>query len=88
MKISIDRVNSIAIRNEYLAAHCNHADYLGTFYHPNYSNSPDWNIELYSVCDQLVFSTNGDPVWKDTTPADFDILVAEYGINIEEALAE
>ena len=88
MKISIDSVQSVSIRNEYLAAHCNHAEFFGTFRHPNHSESQDWNVTLYSVCDELVFATNGDPVWERGNPAGFESLVAEYGINIEEALAE
>jgi hypothetical protein len=88
MKISIDSVQSVSIRNEYLAAHCNHAEFFGTFRHPNHSESQDWCISLYSVCDELVFATNGDPVWQITNPSDFSALVMEYGINIEEATAE
>jgi hypothetical protein len=87
MKISIDSVKSLSICNEYLAAHCNHAEFFGTFRHPEHTDSQDWCITLYSVCDQLVFETNGDPVWECGNPAGFEALVAEYGINIEEALA-
>jgi hypothetical protein len=35
-----------------------------------------------------VFATNGDPVWEVSNCNDFAALVSEYGINIEEALAE
>lgn len=88
MKVSIDSVQSIAIRNEYIAAYCNHADFLGTFSHPARPDSADWKITLYSVCGDLVFSTNGDPVWQVSDPEGFDALVAEYGIDIEAAKAE
>jgi hypothetical protein len=88
MKISIDSVQSVSIRNEYLAAHCNHAEFFGTFRHPEHTDRQDWCITLYSVCDELVFATNGDPVWEYRNPAGFKVLVAEYGIDIEEALAE
>jgi hypothetical protein len=88
MKISIDSVRSVSIRNEYLAAHCNHAEFFGTFRHPERSENPDWCISLYSVCDELVFSTNGDAVWEVSNRDDFAALVAEYGINIEKALTE
>jgi len=82
MKISIDRINSIGIRNEYLAAHCNHAEFYGTFRHPNHPESRDWCITLYSVCDELVFETNGDPVWASESE-DFGALAAEYGIDVD-----
>jgi hypothetical protein len=88
MKISIDSVQSVSIRNEYLAAHCNHAEFFGTFRHPEHSENQDWCISLYSVCDELVFATNGDAVWEVSNCNDFAALVLEYGINIEEALAE
>jgi len=88
MKIQIDSVGSIGIRNEYIAAHCNHADFFGTFRHPDHPESQDWCITLYSVCDELVFETNGEPVWEVTNHAEFAALVMEYGINIEEALSE
>ena len=88
MKTSIDSVQSVSIRNEYLAAHCNHAEFFGTFRHPEHADSQDWCITLYSVCDELVFATNGDSVWETTNPSDFAALVMEYGINIEEATAE
>ena len=86
MKVSIDSVQSIAIRDEYLAAHCNHAEYLGTFRHPAHLDSEDWKITLYSLCDELVFETNGDPVWQKLGFEGFDALVAEYGIDLDEAL--
>jgi hypothetical protein len=88
MKIQIDSVQSVAIRNEYTSLHCNHADFFGTFRHPDHPDSSDWCVTLYSVCDELVFETNGEPVWEVTNHAEFAALVMEYGINIEEALAE
>jgi hypothetical protein len=88
MKVSIDSVQSIAIRNEYIAAHCNHAEYLGAFRHPAKLDNADAALHLYSVCGELVFGTNGDPVWQVSDPEGFDALVAEYGIDIEAAKAE
>jgi hypothetical protein len=88
MKINIDSVKSVAIRNEYTSLHCNHADFFGTFRHPDHPDSADWMITLYSVCDELVFETNGDPIWETTNPRDFAALVLEYGISIEDALTE
>jgi len=88
VKISIDSVKSVSIRDEYLAAYCNHANYHGTFRHPEHSENQDWCISLYSVCDELVFATNGDPVWETTNPREFAALVAEYGINIEDVTTE
>jgi len=82
MKISIDSVQSVSIRNEYLAAHCNHAEFFGTFRHPDHRESQDWCITLYTVCDELVFSTNGDPVWEAQSE-DFKALAAEYGIDVD-----
>jgi hypothetical protein len=86
MKIGIDRVNSLSIQAEYRAAHCNHGEEFGTYWHPEHPDSRDWSITLYRVCDSLVFSTNGDPIWDNCD--EFSALLAEYGINIEEALAE
>ena len=83
MKISIDSVQSVSIRNEYLAAHCNHAEFFGTFRHPAHPNSSDWCITLYSVCDELVFETNADPIWETTNPSDFATLAQEYGIDLD-----
>ena len=88
MKINIDRVQSVSIRSEYIAAHCNHADFFGTFRHPDHPESSDWAIHLYSVCDALVFATNGNAIWRYGNHDAFDSLVEIYGINIEEALAE
>ena len=88
MKIQIDSVQSVAIRNEYTSLHCNHADFFGTFRHPDHPDSSDWCVTLYSVCDELVFETNGEPVWEVTNHAELAALVMEYGISIEEALAE
>jgi len=87
MKVSIDSVNSVSIQDEYLAAHCNHAEFLGTFRHPTYPDSQDWCVTLYSVCDALVFSTNGDPVWESGDPEGFAAIVSEYGIDLKDALA-
>ena len=88
MKINIDSVRSIGIRNEYIAAHCNHANFFGTFRHPAHLNSSDWCITLYTVCDEPVFETNGDPVWSVTNPDAFASLLDEYGIDLQSELAE
>jgi hypothetical protein len=87
MKISIDRVESIEIQNEYRNANCRNAEFLGSFSHPDYPNNTDWKICLYIVCDTLVFSTNGNPIWQNDCEA-FDSLVETYGISIEDALAD
>ena len=87
MKVSIDSVNSVSIQDEYRAAHCNHADFFGEFRHPAHLDSQDWCITLYSVCDALVLSTNGDPVWQEGDPEGFAALVSEYGIDLKAALA-
>jgi hypothetical protein len=88
MKTSIDSVQSIAIRSEYENAHCNHAEYFGTFAHPEHPDSRDWMITLYRVCDTLVFETNGDPVWQNCAGNycgdGFDLLIAEYGIDLQK----
>lgn len=88
MKISIDSVQSVSIRNEYKNAHCNHADFFGTFRHPDHPDSSDWCVTLYSVCDELVFETNGDAIWETTNPSEFAALVLEYGIDLSEATAD
>lgn len=88
MKVSIDSVQSIGIRNEYIAAHCNHAEYLGTFRHPAHLDSADWSVALYSVCDELVFSTNGEPIWQANDSDGFSAIVAEYGIDLAAAKTE
>jgi hypothetical protein len=85
MKIGIDYVKSLQIQDEYRAAHCNHGEEFGTYWHPEHPDSRDWSITLYRVCDSLVFATNGDPVWDNCS--EFSELVAEYGIDIEEAIA-
>lgn len=88
MKTSIDSVRSCAIRNEYEAAHCNHAEFFGRFAHPDHPNSPDWMVTLYRVCDALVFETNGDPVWQNHDGNfcgdGFELLVTEYGIDLQK----
>ncbi len=63
------------------------AELLGTFQHPQHLDSNDWTVRLYRAADELVFETNGDPVWETTNPSDFAALVMQYGINIEEALS-
>lgn len=88
MKIQLDSVSSVAIRDEYKNAHCKHADFFGTFRHPDHPDSNDWCVTLYAVCDELVFETNGNPVWETTNPSEFAVLVLEYGIRIEDALSE
>ena len=88
MKINIDSVKSVAIRNEYTSLHCNHANFFGSFRHPDYADSADRMITLYSVCDELVFETNADAVWETTNPSEFARLVLEYGISIEDATAD
>lgn len=88
MKISIDSVNSLAIQKEYKQACCRHAEYLGSFQHPEHRDSADWILHLYSVCDALVFSTNGDPVWKEYNHQVFDQLLEIYGIDLPAILTE
>ena len=81
MKVSIDSVNSLAIQSEYRQAHCRHAEYLGSFQHPQH---PD--IHLYEVCDALVFSTNGDAIWQQFHHEAFDSLLESYGIDLPAIL--
>jgi len=88
MKISIDSVNSLAIQSEYRHAHCRHAEYLGSFQHPQHLNSADWTLHLYSVCDALVFATNGDPIWQQGDHEAFDSLLEIYGIDLPAILAD
>ena len=88
MKVSIDSVNSLAIQAEYKQAHCRHAEYLGSFRHPQHLDSQDWAIHLYEVCGALVFATNGDPVWKEFNHVAFDSLLEIYGIDLENASDE
>jgi hypothetical protein len=87
MKISIDSVQSVSIRNEYIAAHCNHADFFGSFRHPDHPDSQDWLVTLYSVCDELVFETNGDPVWASMSE-NFEAIAVEYGIDVAKVRSE
>ena len=86
MKINIDSVTSLAIQSEYRQAHCRHAEYLGSFQHPQHTDSQDWTIHLYEVCDALVFSTNGDPVWQQFNHDAFDSLLKSYGIDLPAIL--
>ena len=86
MKISIDSVKSLEIQNEYRLTHCRNAEYLGSFEHPQHRGNQDWTIHLYSVCDALVFATNGNPVWQYGNHEAFDALIAEYGIDLAAVL--
>ena len=61
------------------------AELIGTFTHP-VKTGADWTVRLYFAADQLVFDTNADPVWACSP--EFDLLVAEYGINIDSAVSE
>jgi hypothetical protein len=88
MKVSIDSVKSLAIQTEYWQAHCRHADYLGSFQHPQHRDSADWTLHLYSVCGALVFATNGDPVWQQGDHEAFDSLLESYGIDLQSVLTE
>jgi len=88
MKISIDSVKSLAIQTEYRHAHCRHADYLGSFRHPQHRDSADWTLHLYEICGALVFATNGDPVWKEYNHQVFDELLEIYGIDLPAILTE
>ena len=88
MKISIDSVKSLAIQKEYKQACCRHAEYLGSFPHPEHRDSADWTLHLYSVCDALVFATNGDPIWQHGDHVAFDSLLEIYGIDLPAILTE
>ena len=88
MKVSIDSVKSLAIQSEYRQAHCRHAEYLGSFQHPQHPDSQDWTIHLYDVCGALVFATNGDPVWKEFNHVAFDSLLESYGIDLPAILID
>ena len=88
MKISIDSVKSLAIQKEYKQACCRHAEYLGSFQHPEHRDSADWTIHLYEVCGALVFATNGEPVWKEYNHQTFDSLLEIYGIDLPAVLIE
>ena len=88
MKISIDSVKSLAIQTEYRHAHCHHADYLGSFQHPQHLDSADWTLHLYEICGALVFATNGEPVWKEYNHQMFDELLEIYGIDLPAILTE
>jgi hypothetical protein len=88
MKISIDSVKSLAIQTEYKRAYCRHAEYLGSFQHPEHRDSADWAIHLYEICGALVFATNGDPVWKEYNHAAFSSLLESYGIDLPAVLTE
>ena len=81
MKVSIDSVNSLAIQSEYRQAHCRHADYLGSFRHPQHPT-----IHLYEVCDALVFAANGDAIWQQYNYEAFDSLLESYGIDLPAIL--
>ena len=88
MKIQIDSVQSVSIRNEYKNAHCRHAEYLGSFQHPQHPDSQDWVIHLYEVCNALVFETNGDPIWQQFNYEAFDSLLESYGIDLPAILID
>ena len=86
-KISIDFINSAGIRAEMAKDSYTTAELLGTFTHPQHSDSNDWTVRLYRAADSLVFDTNGDPVWENDSEG-FAAIVAEYGIDMDSTLAE
>jgi hypothetical protein len=86
MKVSIDSINSVSLREEYCALHCRYGDFLGTYIHPVYGNNRDLDIELYRIFDELVFETKSDLIWQPNE--DFELLVEKYGINIARVLEE
>jgi hypothetical protein len=86
-KIGIDFINSAGIRAEMVKDSCATAELLGTFTHPEHSDSNDWTIRLYRAADALVFDTNGDPVWEGDREG-FAALVKDYGIDLGAATAE
>lgn len=77
MKIGIEFISSVEIRDEMAKDSYTTEEFLGTYVHPHHSG-PDWEVRLYQACDTLVFETNGDPVWKGNT--EFDVLKSEYGV--------
>lgn len=87
MKIDIDSVNSLEIREEYRATNSSVAIYLGRYEHPEHKYSNDWHVYLYDVCGQLAFATNGNAVWEECGE-DFASLVAVYGIDLNAAREE
>ena len=62
------------------------AELLGTFQHPKHPDSNDWTLRLFRAADSLVFATNADPIWEGDPS--FDLLVEEYGIDMESALKD
>jgi hypothetical protein len=88
MKIPIDCITSVGIRNEMHRDSYQFAEFFGRFSHPLHPDSRDAEVKLYRAADSLVFETNGDPIWQDCTPDAFDAAVQEYGINLEEALKD
>jgi hypothetical protein len=87
MKISIHSITSIGIRNEMEKDSYTTAELLGTFTHPDHPSSSDWTVRLYRAADQLVFETNGDPVWENDTEG-FAVIVRDYGINMDSVISE
>lgn len=88
MKTGIDTVKSVSIRDEYRNANCHYANFYGTYWHPDHIGNMDWAVTLYGVCDELVFETNGDPVWEFNQSEQFTAIQLEYGIDIMAAVGE
>lgn len=88
MKTDIDTVKSITIRNAYRNANCHYANVYGTYWHPERIGNVDWAVTLYGVCAELVFETNGDPIWESSQPDQFAAIQTEYGIDINAAVGE
>ena len=82
MKIPIDCVTSVGIRNEMSRDSYQFAEFYGEFAHPDHADSRDACIKLYYAADMLVFETNGDPVWA-SMGENFAALAEEYGIDVE-----
>ena len=87
MNISIHSITSIGIRNEMEKDYYTTAELLGTFTHLDHPSSSDWTVRLYRAADQLVFETNGDPVWETETKG-FAAIVRDHGIDMDSVISK
>lgn len=79
---SIDNIKSHTIRAALKATGDTYAVQVGIYEHPSHPGSNDWRLTLWMMpCGEMVFETNGDPIFESDSPDDFAALCAEYGIE-------
>lgn len=82
--ISIENINSAAIRAALEATDDTYATRVGIYKHPSHPGNADWRITLWLFpAGDFVIETNGDPIFEVSHPEDFAQICADYGIDVE-----